>query len=172
MKKNLILVAMACIALSACSSYSGSSSLIAGQNDKFVLIPFVNHSNTPMASKNVETIVSSVMKEKGMRYTAYNSENEALDLKDLLDDNFDRKQALEWMKSVEYTYVVTGSVDEWNYKSGLDGEPVVSVTVEIRDRSGAVVYQKTGSRSGFGRESLNTSGQNVISNIFDDINFK
>ena len=49
--------------------------------------------------------------------------------------------------------------------------PVVSVTIRIKDVNGNVVYEKTGSRSGFGRESLNGAGQKVVENILSDINY-
>ncbi|MDY6464996.1 MAG: hypothetical protein SPK65_00240, partial [Succinivibrio dextrinosolvens] len=77
----------------------------------------------------------------------------------------------DWLKTVSHNYVISGSVDEWNYKAGLDGEPVVSVTIRIKDINGNVVYEKTGSRSGFGRESLNGAGQKVVENILSDINY-
>ena len=170
MNKKIIISALAVSVLCSCSSYRGDDSLSASKSATFALIPFANHSNTPMASENVQAIVSSELKAKAVKTLCYNSEVEATDLKSLLDDEFDRKLALQWLDKVEYNYVITGSVDEWNYKAGLDGEPVVGITIEIRDRSGRTVYQKTGTRSGFGRESLNYAGQKVVSNILDDIN--
>ncbi|MGN1281352.1 MAG: hypothetical protein ACI4UM_05555 [Succinivibrio sp.] len=169
MNRKIVISALALSLLCSCSSYRGNDSMIASKSAVFALIPFANHSNTPMASENVQAIVSSELKAKDINTLCYSAQTEAEDLKSLLDDEFDRKQAVKWLDGVEYSYVITGSVDEWNYKAGLDGEPVVGITIEIRDKAGRTVYQKTGTRSGFGRESLNYAGQKVVSNILDDI---
>lgn len=169
MKKTVITCALALAVLSGCSTYRGTESVNLSRNATFALIPFVNHSNTPMAGENVKTIVSSELKARGLRAVVFENTAEPQDLKSLLDENFESRQAEEWLKNVSCNYVVTGSVDEWNYKAGLDGEPAVSVTVEIRDENGAVLFQKTGSRSGFGRESLNLAGQKVVEELFDGV---
>ncbi len=169
MKKLLLTGAAAVALLTGCSSYTGTDNMDASKNATFALIPFVNHSNTPLAEQNVKAIVNSVLTEKGAKVVVYENNSDAEDLKSLLDENHERKESLKWLSNVSYNYVITGSVDEWDYKAGLDGEPVVSVTIEIKDANNKSVFVKTGSRSGFGRESLNYSGQVVVSNIFDDL---
>lgn len=170
MKKTLAICAVALAALSGCSTYRGTESVNLSRNATFALVPFVNHSSTPMAGDNVKTIVSSELKARGLRSLVFETVEEPQDLKSLLDENFERRQAEGWLENAVYDYVISGSVDEWNYKAGLDGEPAVSVTVEIADKNGAVLFQKTGSRSGFGRESLNLAGQKVVEKLFDDVN--
>lgn len=169
MKKIVLTCALALIALNGCSTYRGTENVSLSSKATFALIPFVNHSNTPMAGDNVKTIVSSELKARNMRAVTFESVDEPQDLKSILDENFERRQAEEWLKNISCNYVITGSVDEWNYKAGLDGEPAVSITVEIRDANGAVLFQKTGSRSGYGRESLNLAGQKVVEKLFDGI---
>src|SRR5574344_1460908 len=171
MKKVLLSCAVAAIALNACSSYTGTGSFDISKAGTIALIPFVNQSNTPLASENVQTIVGSELASKGVQYISFENENNVDDLKNILDDGYKLKQAKEWLKTQSYNYVISGSVDEWNYKAGLDGEPVVSVTIEISDANGKVLYKKTGSRSGFGRESLNGAGQDVIEKILSDISY-
>ncbi len=159
------------LALSACSSYRGSDALKVAPGSTFAVVPFVNHSNTPLAAENVAAIVGSELRARHINYIAYDNPEEPQDLKSLLDDSYQSKQAQKWLSNVSYSYVVCGSVDEWNYKAGLDGEPVVGITIRVKDKNGAVVYEKTGSRSGFGRESLNLAGQKVVENILSDIAF-
>lgn len=169
MKKLLLTTAASVALLTGCSSYTGTDNMETSKSATFALIPFVNHSNTPLAEQNVKAIVNSVLTQKGAKVVVYENSNETEDLKSLLDENYDRKEALKWLSGISYNYVITGSVDEWDYKAGLDGEPVVSVTIEIKDTDSKSVFVKTGSRSGFGRESLNYSGQVVVSNILDDL---
>ncbi len=170
--KKLTLISLAvlsALAVNGCSTYRGSEALRVKNGATFAVIPFVNQSNTPLAAENVSAIIGSELRARHLNYVSFENADEPKDLKSLLDDSYQTRQAENWLKSVSYNYVISGSVDEWNYKAGLDGEPVVSITVKIKDLNGAVVYEKTGSRSGFGRESLNLAGQKVVENILSDI---
>lgn len=171
MRNLYFTVIAAAVALSGCSTYRGTNGISVTNGSTFAVMPFVNQSNTPLAAENVATIVCSELSAKNINYVAYESADEPKDLKSILDDSYTTRKANEWLKSVSHNYVISGSVDEWNYKAGLDGEPVVSVTVRVKDVNGNVVYEKTGSRSGFGRESLNGAGQKVVENILGDINY-
>ena len=63
-------------------------------------------------------------------------------------------------------YGVTGSVVEWRYKSGLDGEPAVGIAMHVIDiHSGDTVWSGSFSRSGWSRESLAGTGQKVIDKL-------
>jgi polysaccharide biosynthesis protein PelC len=170
-KLTPLVVASMLLSLNACSSYRGTDKLVISQGSTFALMPFDNQSNTPMAAQNVKNIVSSELVARNLKYVTFENTQEPEDLKSILDDNFEKRQAKEWLNTASYNYVLLGSVDEWNYKAGLDGEPVVSVTIEISDANGKVLYKKTGSRSGFGRESLNGAGQDVIEKILSDISY-
>ena len=167
MRKLTFIILAAIVSLTGCSTYRGSNGITVSNGSTFAVMPFVNQSNTPLAAENVGSELSA----KNISYVAYESADEPKDLKSILDDSYTTRKANEWLKTVSYNYVISGSVDEWNYKSGLDGEPVVSVTVRVKDVNGNVVYEKTGSRSGFGRESLNGAGQKVVENILGDINY-
>ena len=171
MRKLTFSILAAIVSLTGCSTYRGSNGITVSKGSTFAIMPFVNQSNTPLAAENVGTIICSELSAKNISYVAYESADEPKDLKSILDDSYTTRKANEWLKTVSYNYVISGSVDEWNYKSGLDGEPVVSVTVRVKDVNGNVVYEKTGSRSGFGRESLNGAGQKVVENILGDINY-
>jgi hypothetical protein len=58
---------------------------------------------------------------------------------------------------------VGGSVEEWRYKVGVDGEPAVGLTLAITDLdSGAVVYSASGGKSGWSREALSAVAQKLM----------
>ncbi|WP_406017631.1 hypothetical protein [Succinivibrio sp.] len=171
MRKLTFIILAAIVSLTGCSTYRGSNGVTVSNGSTFAVMPFVNQSNTPLAAENVGTIICSELSAKNINYVAYESADEPKDLKSILDDSYTTRKANDWLKTVSHNYVISGSVDEWNYKAGLDGEPVVSVTIRIKDVNGNVVYEKTGSRSGFGRESLNGAGQKVVENILSDINY-
>src|SRR5690606_10564968 len=100
-------------------------------------------------------------------------QDETTDL--LMTSSADRvqKQALEWAQNSGARYALTGSVQEWRYKVGLDGEPVVGLTLNLIDLSDAsVVWSATGSRSGWSRSSLAGVGQTLIKDMLDSISVK
>ena len=36
---------------------------------------------------------------------------------------------MQWLNTQQADYVLSGSIEEWRYKAGLDGEPVVALTL-------------------------------------------
>lgn len=59
-------------------------------------------------------------------------------------------------------YLVQGTVDEYRYKTDLDGDPAVGVTVRVVDSvSGHVVWQGSGMKVGVFFASLTTTAQKV-----------
>lgn len=57
-------------------------------------------------------------------------------------------------------------MEEWRYKSGLDGEPAVGITLEIRNADdNRVVWSGTSARTGWGRESLSVAAHKVLDEL-------
>ena len=84
----------------------------------------------------------------------------------LLDDNERLNSALEWARQQKLDYVVAGSVEEWQYKNGLDGEPAVGISLRvIEPATGRVLWSKSGARAGWSRESLAGSAQKVLNKL-------
>ena len=81
--------------------------------------------------------------------------------------------AKKWLNQQNADYIVTASVSEWRYKSGLDAEPAVGITLKIIEVStNKVLWQGTGARSGWGRENLAQTGMEVISEIIEELDIK
>ena len=56
-------------------------------------------------------------------------------------------EAEKWARTQGMRYVVTGAVNEWRYKVGVDGEPAVGLMLQVKDlRSDQVVYSAAGGR--------------------------
>lgn len=63
-------------------------------------------------------------------------------------------------------YVIFGSVNEFRYKTGIDGEPVVSITLRVYDtKTERIIYTGTASASGWAYESLGTIAQRILNNL-------
>ena len=130
---------------------------------KWALLPIANHTDTPQAGLRAEAITEGLLRSMGVasltHYPATLSQ-------DALFEPTERKtveDAKRWAKESGARYAVTGAVDEWRYKVGIDGEPAVGVALSIVDlKSGATVWSAVGGKSGWSREALSSVAQKLI----------
>jgi hypothetical protein len=74
-----------------------------------------------------------------------------------------QQEALVWAREQQVRYALTGAVDEWRYKVGVDGEPAAGVTLRIVDvATGDTLWTGAGGKSGWSREALSAVGQKLI----------
>jgi len=65
-------------------------------------------------------------------------------------------------KKVGAVYLVTGEVQEWRYKTGIDGEPVVSYTIKvIHLDDDTIAFNAVGAKSGWGYQSIGVIAQEI-----------
>lgn len=84
----------------------------------------------------------------------------------VLDENKRFQQALSWAQEAGFSYAISGSVEEWRYKSGLDGEPAVGASLQVIEvSSGIVLWSASGSRAGWSRESLSGTAHKVLKKL-------
>lgn len=168
MKRAILLVTL--LALSACSHYQVPESPHFSPQTTWAIMPMVNNSNTPLAAEKVEQMLNTQLYAKGINIVMYPA-LATNDLQSILDSSARQKQAQAWLASHPVDYVITGSVEEWHYKSGLDGEPAVGITLEVTSaKSKKTYWRASGSRSGWGRESVSGTGQIVIEELLDGLN--
>ncbi|EQD28248.1 lipoprotein, partial [mine drainage metagenome] len=83
-----------------------------------------------------------------------------------------QQAAMDWASQNRIQYALTGSVQEWRYKTGVDGEPAVSVTFNLVDMTtGKTVWSATGSRTGWSRSSVGSVGQTLIDQLLIPIEY-
>ena len=166
--KQLLLLIMV-ISVSNCATYQVPDSPPLEPNQTWLLMPFENNSNRPLAAENAEQILAALLFAEGVKINTYRK-TKITDLKSILDSSSRDKNAKEWLRGENGKYIISGSVDEWQYKSGLDGEPAVGVTLILRERtSGEILWRATGTRGGWGRESLSGTGQIVLQELIDGL---
>jgi hypothetical protein len=147
--------------MSGCTTFTDQGTPALPRNAAWGLVPIVNFSQAPLAGERAEQILLSVLAEQGLQPRHY----PMLPQSDLpmLDDRERLVKALAWAKAERLDYVIAGSVEEWQYKSGLDGEPAVGISLQvIEPATGRVVWSKSGARAGWSRESLAGTGQKVL----------
>lgn len=157
-------------ALAGCSTMDRSSSPTLERNASWVVLPFENHTETPMAGNRAEAIATTILQTKSVgsvkRYSASTGSTDALFAS--ADTTANGDTAMRWAKEQGAAYALTGAVDEWRYKVGVDGEPAVGVALRIIDvNTGATVWSGAGGKSGWSREALSAVGQKLIRSLLN-----
>ncbi|MCS6957526.1 MAG: hypothetical protein RMK75_03605 [Aquificaceae bacterium] len=129
------------------------------------ILPFENNTETPLAGLRVASITEGVASSKGynlkrVAFTYQQKEYSAEEINRLIRDLQD--------KGVDYA--ITGSVNEFRYKAGIDGEPAVSITLKVYSvKDNRIVYTATASKSGWYYQSVSTLTQKLINKILPDV---
>ncbi|MBD3766677.1 MAG: penicillin-binding protein activator LpoB [Gammaproteobacteria bacterium] len=164
---RLSFLVLALVMLTACSSLqSTKTDTKISKQYSWVLLPIVNHTDTSQASLKAEAILQALLASKGVtQLKIYPAEMN----NDSLFQPNDRKSvdhAMTWAKSEGARYAITGSIEEWQYKVGIDGEPVVGLTLRVIDLSNqAVVWSSVGAKSGWSRSALSGVAQELIKEL-------
>lgn len=152
--------------LAGCSTLDRSDAPTVSTKALWVVLPFANNTETPLAGSRAEAIAEGLLRARGIaklrRYPASLQQ-------DALFEPGDRKQvdaALEWARGEGAKYALTGSVDEWRYKVGVDGEPAVGVALSIIDvATGDTLWTGVGGKSGWSREALSAVAQQLMRSL-------
>ncbi|CAM4016986.1 penicillin-binding protein activator LpoB [Ectopseudomonas alcaliphila] len=166
----LTLAVIAALA-TGCSSFTRESGQTLPRDASWGVAPLVNYAQTPQAGERAEQILISILAEEGVRPLMY-PQPPRQDL--LLQDDRERQiQALDWARQQRLAYVITGSVEEWQYKNGLDGEPAVGLSLQVLEpATGRVVWSSSGARAGWSRESLAGAAQKVLRELVGNLDFE
>jgi len=152
----------AAAALSGCAVVDQSQAPAFSKSDTWVLLPLANNTETPQAGQRAGSIAQSLMTSYGYanlaRYPA------SADDETLFDPaKPDQQQAaLAWARQQNARYALTGAVNEWRYKVGVDGEPAVGLSFAVVDvQSGKQVWSAAGSRTGWSRDAVSGVAQKL-----------
>lgn len=170
MKKKWMLLLFCSIILSACTAslYNFSINAPFNLNHTIAVIPFANNTETPLAGERAMSITASIMEtHKPCQLIVYQPTSSK---ENVLFPGMSQSQSqhalMQWAKKKRARYALTGSVNEWTYKVGLDGEPVVGLTLQLIDlQTGRIVWAGVGSQSGGSRVAVSTIAQRVIDTL-------
>lgn len=169
MKRILSLVfSVLAAVLVACSTTIESTAPTQALDAKvaWVVLPMANHTDTPQAGLSAEDLIEHQLRKRGVgklqRYPSTLS-------RDSLFEPTERKvveEAQQWARQQGARFAVVGSVHEWRYKVGIDGEPAVGMTIQVLDLStGQVVWSASAAKSGWSREALAAVGQSLVTQM-------
>ncbi len=159
MKKIIFL--MLFMIITACSTVTNvDSSKVDLKNKVITVLPFENYTETPLAGLRVKSIAEGIMTSKGYKIVPQQLNQDK-------DYGYNEiKNMIEKLKESNVDYAITGSVNEFRYKTGIDGEPAVSITLKIYDiKEGKEIYTSVGSKTGWSHESITTVAQKILNKI-------
>ena len=164
LKRSLLLLATL---LSACTTLNTSPPKVALEKDaQWALLPILNQTETPQAGLRAEALMEASLRNAGInqlqRYPAKLNQETPFEPAErkIADD------AKTWASQQGLRYGVSGTVTEWRYKVGVDGEPAVGMMLQITDlKSGQVVWSGSGGKTGYSRESLSGTAQKLLNQM-------
>ncbi len=170
-KLSSFLLALMALSLSACSSIeSSSTSNPLPATSSWALLPMVNNTGEPQAGLRAEAIAESLLRIRGINSIKHYPANMNPDsvFEPAQRERID--EAVSWARRERSRYGITGTVDEWHYKVGVDGDPAVGVTLQVLDlQSGQVLWTAVGAKTGWGRESLSIVAQDLLEDLLDEL---
>ncbi len=122
------------------------------QTDGVSLFQLQNYTDTPRAGMRSANIVEGILMAKGFRVKSHISQNATT-----------FAQAQKIAKRDNSESFIIGGVSEWRYKTGIDGEPAVSLQLTMYNtKSGAIEWSATGADSDWGTDSIGTTAQKLL----------
>jgi hypothetical protein len=137
---------------------------------RWALLPVQNHSETPQAGERVEAILETLLRKGGVTQLDHYPAQKEGDAQLFTSDRQRYEAALDWARGSKYDYAVTGSVEEWRYKSGLDGEPAIGISMRVVElSSGKVLWAATGTQTGSGTENASGTALKLLDRMVHDL---
>lgn len=163
--------------LGGCAVQEVQRGVVLDTHARWALLPIINHAETPQAGERVQAILATLLRVRGVtdaqEYAAQQKSDGETEGLPELDERRRFDEALNWAKAQGMTYGVTGSVEEWRYKSGADGEPAAGLSLQVIDiTTGRVLWSATGARTGWGRESVSGTAQKLLKDLLRDLPLK
>lgn len=158
----------------------------------WVLLPVQNLGETHMAGERVEELLTTLLRiQNNVELTPYagaitgikgmaangaasgagKDGKNVRDSRDAdseleLDERQHYERVVAWARERKYAYGIGGSVQEWRYRAGTEGEPAVGLTLRVVElASGRIVFTAAGASPTPGRGSLSGATQDLLRTI-------
>jgi len=154
--KTFLTIITAVILLTACSTTAlvntKNNLPDSNQTAQISLFELNNYTDTPRAGMRATNIVEGVLLAEGYQ------------LKTHLNQKIDSLEDAQDSAQKDHSeYFLIGGISEWRYKTGIDGEPAVSLQLSLYNtQSTKLIWSATGSDSDWGNGSIGSTAQNLI----------
>jgi hypothetical protein len=160
--RRVYFAALGLFLIAGCARVVNQTPTLPIKGEPYAVLPFENYTETPYAGYRVASILEGVLASKG-----YNLIPRVWSIKEreLAEEEIEKLKESAVKNGARY--IVHGSVNEFRYKTGLDGEPAVSITIFVYDaKENKVVKNVAVSGSGWVHESLGTLTQKLLNRAF------
>jgi hypothetical protein len=128
------------------------------QEVSITLFRLNNYTDTPRAGMRASNLIEGILLAKGYKIINH------------IDDKVPSLQkARKIAKEDDSKYFMYGGVSEWRYKTGIDGEPAVSIQASLyKTKNSNLVWSATGSDSDWGNASIGTTAQDLLTQMMEE----
>lgn len=170
-KMGIFFSTMLLLTLTACGSMTTTDTARVSANERWALLPINNLSTTPRAGEKASALVENHLRAKGVDSIDAYLAPEGLSLVSLLDTEREIRDAKQWARDEGIRYGVTGTIHEWHYKSGVDKEPAIGLSLKLIDlTANRVVWQGTTAKTGWGYANISGVANKAVSKLIRQIN--
>ncbi len=141
---------------------------------RWVLLPLMNYSDTPPADESARALLSTLLRARGLETLAEPPPAAAPDqpLPDL-DGRLRLERAMAWARSGKFTLGLTGSVDEWRYRTSSDGSPAAAVSLSLVDvETGVVLWTASGARAGSAGSTVSGTALQLLQDLLGGLELR
>jgi hypothetical protein len=168
-----VLVVISTLFLTACETMMSSDRVVVSAAERWALLPIENLSSTPLAGNQARSLVETHLRSRGIRNLEIFEVGPEQTLMALLDEAGQIASAKQWAIDNGFRFGITGNVQEWEYKNGLDNEPSVGMTLKFIDlQSDQVMWVASASRTGWGYQNLSSVASKTIGDLLAEVRFK
>lgn len=156
--------------LAGCATVVSSSAPALAKGDKIAVLPIINLTQTPQAGARVEALAESLLLAEGKyKVKRYQGDVDRDALFQPIDES-SVQQATSNARAQGMKFGLIGSVQEWRYKVGVDGEPAVGVSLKLINlETGEVVWNAAGNKTGWSRSSVSGVGQDLLRSLLSPL---
>jgi hypothetical protein len=137
---------------------------------RWAILPIANYADTPQAGERVEALLETVVRKHGITTLEQYPPIKEDDIHLVMSDRQRYEESLAWARQNHFDYAVSGSVEEWRYKGGLDGEPAVGVSVRVLEvETNRVVWSASGTRTGNGGDNVSGTALELLASLVNEL---
>lgn len=130
---------------------------------RLLLPPFVNATDNEHASRALTEMTGSALVEAGI--PLFQTEETLIKSAAERAQGPDGRYA-ELARSVKATHLLIGTVHEYRYKTDLNGDPAVGITLRLVDAAtGQTLWQGTSANVGYAFASLTSAGTKAVDSL-------
>ena len=140
-----------------------SVTLDSSEKVRLLMPPFFNATNDDHAGRALSELTGSALVDRGI--PLYQTEELLLSTQGETAAGPDGRYQ-ELANTVGATHLLIGTVHEYRYKTDLDGDPAVGITIRIVDaRDGRTVWQGSSSNIGYAFASVTSASQRAVGRL-------